>query len=67
MRKDGAHLPVAYFQAGYDKGATEKLIGLFSAHPSVTKVYFNDATIPGVLPLLGHDNHFHVEMRVNAK
>jgi len=67
VRKDGAHVRVDYFQTGYDRGATAKLIGLFLAHPSVKKVYFNDNTIPGVLPLQSHDDHFHVEIRTGAK
>jgi penicillin-insensitive murein endopeptidase len=67
LRKDGAHVPVTYFQAGYDKGATARLITLFQAHPAVIKMYFNDLTIPGVCPLADHDNHFHVEMRAGTR
>jgi murein endopeptidase len=63
LRKDGARVAVNYFQSGYDKVATARLIGLFRAHPAVTKVYFNDLSIPGVLPLANHDNHFHVAIR----
>lgn len=62
LRKDGDHVPVKYFQAGYDRSATEQLIGLFQAHPAVIKVYFNDLSILGVLPLKDHDNHFHVAL-----
>jgi murein endopeptidase len=67
VRKDGAHVRVDYFQSGYDREATVKLIGMFLAHPSVKKVYFNDSTIPGVLPMAGHNDHFHVEIRANAQ
>lgn len=67
LRKDGAHVPVKYFQAGYDKVATTRLIGLFQSHPAVIKVYFNDLSIPGVRPLNGHDNHFHVEIRATVR
>lgn len=67
LRKDGAQVRVDYFQSGYDRVATAKLIGLFLAHPQVTRVYFNDTTIQGVLPLAGHNDHFHVEMRAGAK
>jgi len=63
VRTDGARFPVNYFQAGYDKQATARLIGLFQSHPAVIKVYFNDLSIPGVLPMKSHDNHFHVAMR----
>lgn len=63
LRKDGGQFAVNYFQAGYDQKATGRLIGLFQAHPAVIKVYFNDSAIPGVAPLAGHDNHFHVALR----
>jgi murein endopeptidase len=63
LRSDGARVPVNYFQAGYDRDATARLIGLFQSHPAVMKVYFNDLSIPGVLPLKHHDNHFHVAVR----
>jgi murein endopeptidase len=66
LRKDGACVAVNYFQAGYDREATERLIGLFQSHPAVIKVYFNDLSIPGVLPLKNHDNHFHVEVRAST-
>ena len=66
LRVDGARVPVSYFQAAYDKQATERLIALFQAHPAVIKVYFNDLSIPGVLPMKNHDNHFHVAMRAHT-
>jgi penicillin-insensitive murein endopeptidase len=67
LRIDGSHVPVKYFQAGYDQAATQRLIGLFQAHPFVNQVYFNDNHIPGVKPLINHDNHFHVELRLGKK
>jgi penicillin-insensitive murein endopeptidase len=67
LRKDGAHVPVSYFQAGYDKDATMRLIEISLGHPAVIKVYFNDSTISGVWPLADHDNHFHVEMRASTR
>jgi penicillin-insensitive murein endopeptidase len=63
LRKDGARVPVSYFQSGYDKEATARLIGIFQAYPAVINIYFNDLSIPGVRPLKDHDNHFHVAMR----
>lgn len=63
LRTDGKHVRVDYFQAAYDKDGTARLIGLFFAHPAVSKVYFNDLRIPGVLPLKSHDDHFHVEIK----
>jgi penicillin-insensitive murein endopeptidase len=65
LRTDGARFPVNYFQAGYDKIGTARLISLFQSHPAVMKVYFNDTSIPGVLPLKSHDNHFHVAVQAN--
>ena len=50
LRIDGNHVPVKYFQSGYDKAATTRLIGLFQSHPMVTKVFFNDRSISGVRP-----------------
>jgi penicillin-insensitive murein endopeptidase len=67
LRKDGAHVPVSYFQARYDKDATTRLIEIFLGHPAVIKVYFNDSTISGVWPLADHDDHFHVEMRASTR
>jgi murein endopeptidase len=66
LRKDGARVAVNYFQSGYDKAATSRLIALFRAHPAVIKVYFNDLSIPGVQPMMNHDNHFHVAIRAGT-
>ena len=63
LRIDGSHVPVKYFQSGYDQPATKRLIDIFQSHPMVKQVYFNDLQIPGVKSLIGHDNHFHVELR----
>ena len=63
LRVDGVHVPVKYFNKGYDRAATAKLIGLFLSHPSVRLVFFNDLDIPGVRPLFNHDDHFHIEIR----
>lgn len=67
LRKDGAQVRVDYFQSGYDREATTKLIGLFLMHPSIKKVFFNDTAIPSVLPLAGHNDHFHVEVRASRR
>jgi len=67
LRIDGNHVPVKYFQSGYDQAATKRLIGIFRSHPMVKQVYFNDTVIPGVKPLVNHDNHFHVELRAGKK
>lgn len=67
LRIDGSRVPVKYFQSGYDRAATARLIGIFQSHPSVKQVYFNDHEIPGVKSLVNHDNHFHVELRTQKK
>lgn len=68
MRTDGRRLPVSYQQQEYDKVATAKLIGCFFSHPSVKAVLFNDtANIPGVRAWVGHDDHFHVDIREGVK
>ena len=63
VRVDGVEVPVKYFNSGYDRAATQRLIGIFQAHPLVARVYFNDRNIPGVRPLIKHDDHFHVALK----
>jgi murein endopeptidase len=68
IRLDGAQDRVTRFQRDlYDKKATARLIGIFLSHPLVKTVLFNDVDIPGVRPWEGHDDHFHVDIRVPAK
>jgi len=65
LRKDGKRTAV-YWQwtDQYDQAATAALIALFRAYPGVGKVYFNDPELRHLaLPLLNHDNHFHVELK----
>ena len=64
IRRDGAQLPVTRFDAEYDRDATAKLIDLFFCIGRVKRLYFNDLSIPGVRFLEGHDNHFHVTIKV---
>jgi murein endopeptidase len=62
LRKDGLHEPVSYMSSDYDLEATRVLIQLFRAcAASSLLIFFDDNRIPGVLPLAGHDNHFHVQ------
>lgn len=63
LRKDGAQVAVTWYQSGYDREATAKLIALFRTFAPVALVYFNDAKIPYVTSLADHDNHFHVKLR----
>jgi murein endopeptidase len=66
LRRDGEHIPV-YWQwvDQYDQAATARLIELFRSYPGVKKIYFNDPDLRHlVLPLIHHDHHFHVELRV---
>jgi murein endopeptidase len=62
LRIDGKQAGVEWTHASYDRAATARLIAIFNAHPLVKKIYFNDHKVPGVLPLIHHDNHFHVEV-----
>lgn len=62
LRKDGQRQPVSYLCPDYDLEATRILIELFRAAAAAPLlVFFNDNRIPGVQPLAGHDNHFHVQ------
>lgn len=62
LRKDGMQQPVSYTSPDYDLEATRILIELFrAAAASALLIFFNDNRIPGVRPLAGHDNHFHVQ------
>lgn len=64
LRKDGRHDVVLCTWPDYDLDGTTKLIEIFrSCFPGQLTIYFNDNRIPGVRPLGGHDNHFHVEFR----
>lgn len=63
LRKDGRCLPVTRFEQQYDREATARLIALFQRHPAVSTVLFNDVRVPGVRFWLGHDDHFHVNVR----
>jgi murein endopeptidase len=71
VRKDkivGQVARCSYYDAGvYDREATTKLIRLFTTHPWVNIVYFNDPEIQRVLgarvkSLRGHHDHFHVAL-----
>jgi hypothetical protein len=62
LRKDGHEEPVNYTNPDYDLEATRSLITLFrTAAAAPLVIFFNDNRIPGVRPLAGHDNHFHVQ------
>jgi murein endopeptidase len=68
LRIDGQQLRVSRFEHDqYDHTATAKLIAIFLSHPSVKQVLFNDPDIHGVTPWEGHDDHFHVDIRVPVK
>jgi murein endopeptidase len=63
LRKDGLEEPVTWMDAQYDQAGTAKLIELFRTFAPVDRVFFNAHGIPFVMPLKGHDDHFHVELR----
>lgn len=60
IRKDGREIGCNIGDPQYDQAATAVLIGLFLRHPYVQGILFNDASITGVRPSRGHDDHFHV-------
>lgn len=62
MRKDGRSDPVTYTWPEYDRDATQKLIQIFRrCFPGRLTIFFNDLSIPGVIPQSRHSDHFHVE------
>lgn len=70
VRKDklvGQEARCSRFDAAYDREATTKLIRMFLQHPMVRIVYFNDDKVQQALggrvkSVVGHDDHFHVEI-----
>ena len=66
LRTDGQHIPVYWQWADqYDQTATTRLIELFHDYPGVHKIYFNDPDLRHLVqPLIHHDHHFHVELKV---
>ena len=63
FRTDNKEMRVSYREKEYDRDATAKLVLLMWQTGMVTKVYFNDAKIARVAPMIGHDDHLHVEVR----
>jgi hypothetical protein len=62
LRKDGREEPVYCNTPQYDREGTVKLIELFRTFAPVTKIFFNDTSIPFVTWREKHDDHFHVEL-----
>lgn len=62
IRVDGKEIPVSILDSNYDRAASTKLISLFTAHPMVRLVLFNDSTVPKVKFAPRHYDHFHVEL-----
>lgn len=60
IQKDGREIGCSIGDPQYDQAATAVLIGLFLRHPYVQGILFNDASITGVRPSRGHDDHFHI-------
>lgn len=72
VRKDrmvGQGANCSRFDAAYDRDATLRLICLFAEHPQVRLIYFNDDVIQQAIgggivkSALGHNDHFHVEIK----
>lgn len=66
LRKDGKRSQVYWqWHDQYDRDATARLIALFRSYPGAGRIYFNDPELGHlVVPLVHHDHHFHVELRV---
>lgn len=62
LRKDGHEDPVMQGTPAYDREGTAKLIELFRTFAPVTRILFNDTSIPFVKWAVDHDDHFHVEL-----
>lgn len=63
VRKDGKEQPVHYRSSDYDRAATSKLVQMMWQTGMVTRLFFSDAAVPRVSPMIGHDDHLHVEVR----
>jgi hypothetical protein len=61
-RTDGAQAPVTHKDSSYDRAATQRLVDAFRATGQISKIYFNDPQIRGVMPLSGHDDHLHIQL-----
>jgi len=64
LRTDGKHQRVSYLEHEYDRAATAKLIDLFFQSGMVDLIFFNDKKIAKVKPLAGHNDHFHVQVKM---
>jgi murein endopeptidase len=64
FRKDHHQAPVTRWDQQYDRDATAKLIDLFFESHMIQVIYFNDLAIPRVKPLVNHDDHFHITIKV---
>lgn len=58
LRKDGREEPVMQGTLQYDREGTAKLIELFRTFAPVTRILFNDTSIPFVKWTLDHDDNF---------
>ena len=64
LRTDGKEDVCFYTYPEYDRAGTEKLIETWRrCFPGQLTIFFNDNRIPGVRPLVKHDNHFHVQFK----
>lgn len=62
LRKDGREDPVMQGTPQYDREGTARLIELFRTFAPVTRILFNDTSIPFVKWAVNHDDHFHLEL-----
>ena len=62
LRKDGRQIPVSHTDRYYDQTATRRMVEVMWQTGMVTRIFFNDMTIPRVQRRVDHDNHLHVEV-----
>jgi penicillin-insensitive murein endopeptidase len=63
MRKDLKHAPVTWRDGAYSRELTQLLVNNLLAHANTMFILFNDPDVQGVRPLVGHDNHLHVQLK----
>lgn len=63
LRNDGQEAPVAYWDAGYSRQQTQRLVNLLLGTGEVEVIFFNDPNVTGVQAWPGHDYHMHVRLK----
>jgi hypothetical protein len=63
IRKDRRPVGVNFQSSSYDRDATQKLVDAIRREPNVARILFNDTSIEGVQPYIGHDDHLHIQFK----